>query len=239
MANKELIKAIGEAAEKWYSTYKILPSMTIAQACLESRWGESGLAKDCHNYFGMKWTSTCGTSYKEYKTQEQQKDGSVYSILARFRNYTNLVEGIKGYYDFLNYSRYRNLFGITDYREACRLIKEDGWATDIMYTSKLISIIEEYKLWKYDLQVIYPKGPTAAITPKSNFLSIIWLQDRLNSCREGKNIEPLIVDGYYGEKTRAAVLWYWKQRKWETAKISTGWQVYDGTKKALLAEIKA
>ncbi len=58
MTNKELIVQIGAAAVKQYPAYKILPSMTIAQAILESNWGKSGLAKDCHNYFGMKWI-TC------------------------------------------------------------------------------------------------------------------------------------------------------------------------------------
>lgn len=63
MTNKEFIAQIGAAAVKHYPTYKISPSMTIAQVCLENGWGKTGLAKDCNNYLGMKWTSTCGTQY--------------------------------------------------------------------------------------------------------------------------------------------------------------------------------
>lgn len=231
MENKKFIAQMAAAALKWYSMYKILPSLTIAQACLESRWGESGLAKDCHNYFGMKWTSTCKTEYKEYTTTEQKPDGTPYEVKARFRKFSSADEGIKGYYDFLNYSRYANLKGQTDYREVCQLIRTDGWATDISYTSKLIAIIKQYNLWQYDIQVIYDKAPLGNITPDSNFLSIVWLQNNLNLCLSGvKGFETLSVDGEYGSKTKAAVLSYWKQLGW---KLSTGWSVGINTKNAL------
>ncbi len=233
MTNKEFINQIGAAAVKWYPTYRILPSLTIAQAVLESRWGNSGLAKECCNYFGMKWTNSCGTAYKEYKTGEQKPDGTPYTIMAKFRKYPSLSDGIKGYYDFINYNRYKNLQGQTDYRESCQLIKADGWATDVKYPGKLTSIIEQYSLWKYDLLAIYPKGPTGTITPDSNFLKIVWLQERLNTCLAGtKDFVPLVVDGDYGAKTRAAVLLYWKLLDW---KPSTGWSAGINTKKALAA----
>jgi hypothetical protein len=236
MTNKELIEQIGTAAVKHYPTYRILPSMTIAQAILESNWGKSGLAKDCHNYFGMKWTSTCGTEYKEYSTQEQRKDKTWYTVKAKFRKYGSVTEGIKGYYDFLNYSRYRNLKGVTDYRESCILIKEDGWATDVSYTAKLTKLIKDNALWKYDLQAIYSKAPTGTINQDSSFLSIVWLQHNLNICLAGaKGFVSLVVDGDYGSKTRAAVLLYWKQLDW---KPGTGWGVGVNTKKALAASRK-
>lgn len=43
---------------------------------------------------------------------------------------------------------------MTDYKEACRLIKADGWATDVKYTDKLVSLIEKYGLTKYDEEVL-------------------------------------------------------------------------------------
>lgn len=236
MTNKEFITQIAAAAVKYYPTYKILPSMTIAQACLESGWGKTGLAVDCHNYFGMKWTSSCGTAYKEYSTQEQEKDGTWYTVKAKFRKYPDVAAGIKGYYDFLNYARYKNLKGITDFREACILIKEDGWATDVSYTQKLVNLIKDNDLWQYDLQTIYVKAPTGNITPDTNFLAIVWLQSNLNLCLAGvKGFVPLVVDGDYGAKTRAAVLLYWKQLGWNP---STGWSTGINTKKALSAARK-
>ena len=236
MGNDSFILAISKGAVKWYSTYKILPSMTIAQAILESNWGKSGLAKDCHNYFGMKWTTTCGTQYQEYSTTEHKKDGTPYVIKAKFRKYSTVADGIKGYYDFLNYSRYKNLKGVTDFRESCILIKEDGWATDVSYTTKLSKLIKDNDLWKYDLQAIYPKPPTGTINQDSNFLPIVWLQYNLNTCLTGiKGFIPLVVDGDYGPKTRAAVLLYWKQLGWIPG---TGWGVGVNTKTALAASKK-
>ena len=46
---------IADASIKYYDEYKILPSLTIAQAIKESNWGKSKLAAVNHNYFGMKW----------------------------------------------------------------------------------------------------------------------------------------------------------------------------------------
>lgn len=154
MTNSDFIKKIGTAAVKYYDKYKILPSLTIAQAILESNWGRSGLSVECHNYFGMKWVEGCGTAYKEYSTKEQRANGEYYTIKARFRKYPTLEQGIKGYYDFLQYPRYRNLKGVKDYKEACKLIRLDGWATSLSYTNNLIKLIETYKLTDYDKKAL-------------------------------------------------------------------------------------
>lgn len=148
--HEEFIKKIGHAAIKYYNKYEILPSLTIAQAILESRWGESKLAVQCHNYFGMKWVEGCGCGYKTFRTGEQRPDGTRYMVEAKFRSYKTISEGIEGYYKFLQYPRYRNIRGVKDYKEACKLIKEDGWATSLDYTNNLISLIKEHKLYNYD-----------------------------------------------------------------------------------------
>lgn len=157
MTNSALIKKIGNAAVKLYPKYKILPSLTIAQAILESGWGKSTLSKKYHNYFGMKWVEGCGTKYIAFKTNEQRSDGSYYTITARFRKFASLQKGIDGYYKFLQYPRYANLKGITDYKTACRLIREDGWATALSYEQLLVTLIEQYSLTDYDKKVIAPE----------------------------------------------------------------------------------
>lgn len=94
-----------------------------------------------------------GATYNS-KTQEQTKAGQAFTVNAAFRAYPNVQAGVRGYYVFLQYPRYANLKGVTDYKEACRLIKTDGWATDVRYTEKLISLIEKYGLDKYDEEVL-------------------------------------------------------------------------------------
>ena len=158
MTLDEFIEKVGRSAQKYYSQYRILPSLCIAQALLESNKGNykngvlnlSGLATECHNYFGMKWTEGCGCDYKEYKTKEQRKDGSYYEITARFRKYPDIDSGIRGYFDFLQYPRYANLKGVTSYQDACNLIRADGWATSLTYTENLIARIEYLQLYRFD-----------------------------------------------------------------------------------------
>ena len=150
----DFIKMIGDAAVSYYKDYGILPSLTIAQAILESNWGRSGLSRDCYNFFGMKWSKGCGCDYKEYKTKEQKKDGSYVTITAKFRKYNSVSEGIKGYYEFLQYRRYQNLRGVTDYNKACDLIRQDGWATSLSYAHNLKNYIKQYDLDDYDMDVL-------------------------------------------------------------------------------------
>jgi hypothetical protein len=176
---KNFIETIGKAAVSYYPVYKILPSLTIAQAILESSWGKSGLAKDCHNYFGMKWRTTCGTDYKEYSTKEQKKDGTYYTVKAKFRKYPNVQAGIKGYYDFLSaYKRYANLKGVTDAGKACDLIRTDGWATSLAYATNLKNLIKTYDLTSYDKLALAGKEvertteetPVSAVFDKGDYV---------------------------------------------------------------------
>lgn len=154
MTNKEFIDMIGKAAVAEYEQFKILPSLTIAQAILESNWGRSMLSQKAYNYFGMKAGSGWKGATYSSKTQEQTPAGQAFTINADFRAYPDVQAGIRGYYVFLQYPRYANLKGVTDYKEACRLIKADGWATDVKYTDKLVSLIEKYGLTKYDEEVL-------------------------------------------------------------------------------------
>lgn len=153
-AQKNLVDMIGEAALRYYPRYKILPSLTIAQAIMESNWGKSGLSKDCFNYFGMKWNSKCSCDYKEYSTKEQNADGSYVTIKAKFRKYASVEDGIRGYYEFLQYPRYANLKGVIDSGMACDLIRQDGWATSLKYATNLKKYIETYGLLEWDARAL-------------------------------------------------------------------------------------
>ena len=87
--------------------YKIV-STVIAQAIIEGAAGTSSLAKNYHNHFGLK----CGTKWKgasvNLKTKEEYKVGTLTTIKDNFRAYSDDLEGVKGYYDFISTSRYAN-----------------------------------------------------------------------------------------------------------------------------------
>ena len=189
----DFIKMIGDAAVSYYKEYRILPSLTIAQAILESNWGKSGLSRDCYNFFGMKWVSGCGCDFKEYKTKEQKKDGTYVTITARFRKYRSVSEGIKGYYDFLQYKRYRNLRGVTDYKKACELIRQDGWATSLSYAQSLKRYIEQYHLDEYDRKA-FATLKNVVFMPKKYIVtaSAIKIRNGAGTSYEWKNTSDTI-----------------------------------------------
>ncbi len=137
---------IKEATERGYK----YPSAIIAQAACESNWGKSQLSAKYHNYFGMK----CGSKWKgksvNMKTKEEYTTGTLTTIRDNFRAYDSLEEGIKGYFDFINCTRYKNLKNAINSRDYCAKLKSDGWATSSTYVSTLTSIIEGNNLTKYD-----------------------------------------------------------------------------------------
>lgn len=148
--NEEFIELVGNSAKQYYSTYDILPSLTVAQAILESSWGKSSLSKLYYNFFGMKAGSNYSGETVSLKTGEE-KNGIKITTTGTFRVYHSYDEGIQGYYQFITgLSRYKNLQGVKDYKTACNLIRQDGWATDSQYSAKLINLIETYNLTRFD-----------------------------------------------------------------------------------------
>ena len=150
-SQKEFIETIGKIAASYWDEYQLLPSVTIAQAIIESRWGKSSLGSSYHNYFGIKYTQGCGSDYVILQTSEQKVNGAYYQIQAKFRAYLTMADGIRDRYRFLTENaRYSNLIGVTDYRTECALLQQDGYATSLTYAQTLIDTIERYGLQEYD-----------------------------------------------------------------------------------------
>jgi LysM repeat protein len=119
-------------------------SITLAQGMLESRYGLSSLAADGNNHFGIK----CHRNWSG-KTMRVNDDAPNEC----FRVYGNAEESFRDHSDFLRYQdRYKSLFELkpTDYKGWAKGLKKAGYATDPKYAEKLIKIIEDYHLDKYD-----------------------------------------------------------------------------------------
>lgn len=125
-------------------------SPIIAQACLESRFGESEIMAKNHNYFGMKCSKAWKGAAFNAKTKEEYTPGQITNITAMFRSYPSLHDGIVGYFDFISTPRYSNLKGATSADDYCERIKADGWATSSTYVTSLKKIMDEYNLREYD-----------------------------------------------------------------------------------------
>ena len=148
------IEQIAKYVMKYANSYGIaVHSPIIAQAILESAGGTSELAVNAHNYFGLKYRSgrckTCSSVYTKVGS-EQNKDGSYTSSTMQWCEFSNMENGVIGYFDFINIANYSNLKGVTDPETYLRNIKADGYATSLDYVDNLMTVIKKYNLTKYD-----------------------------------------------------------------------------------------
>lgn len=148
------------------SQNNIFPSVMLAQAITESAWGQSELAKNANNLFGIKATSDWHGATYQVKTREvaaknmtvvdytgkkiSVKKGNSYYIYANFRKYRAQADSLKDYT-----VKIRNNYPITlrasakTYQNAFNGLQNSGYATDPHYAQNMIQRIE-----KYDLNVL-------------------------------------------------------------------------------------
>ena len=133
----------------------VLPSITAAQAILESGWGSSELAKaPNNNLFGIKDSEDWNGEIVTVPTQEYV-NGDYIKINAAFRKYTSWNDSVVDHAKFFTSTEwrknnYRKVVNETDYRVAAQELKNAGYATDPSYPGKLIRLIEAYKLYEWD-----------------------------------------------------------------------------------------
>ncbi len=135
-------KYAATAVSEMYRT-GVPASITLAQGLLESRYGQSALASEGNNHFGIK----C----HDWKGKKQYADDDAKGEC--FRKYDSADESFRDHSDFLRYrDRYKFLFDYetTDYKSWAYGLKKAGYATDGAYPTKLIKLIEDYDLARFD-----------------------------------------------------------------------------------------
>ncbi|HBU89832.1 hypothetical protein C2W58_00802 [Bacillus pumilus] len=164
MAAADFIKKLAPGAQKVHKKYNVLASLVIAQGCLESGFGSSGLSKQANNLFGIK--GTYNGKYVLMWTSEQDKKGNVTRIQAKFRKYPSYAESLADLGSlYTRLSLYKKVVGEKDYKKATAAVSKAGYATDINYATKLNSIIFTYKLTQYDNLDDLPEEPSEPETP--------------------------------------------------------------------------
>ena len=141
---EEYIQTYKDIAMREMKTHKIPASITLAQGLLESGAGNSALAREAKNHFGIK----CHKGWKgdTYTMDDDAKDEC-------FRKYDNVEDSFRDHSEFLcTHSRYAALFDleITDYQGWAKGLKAAGYATNPKYAQLLIDRIDLYDLTKYD-----------------------------------------------------------------------------------------
>jgi len=156
---QNFLSTIGGYARDIAKNNDLYASVMIAQAILESGWGQSGLASaPNYNLFGIKGDYN-GNSVR-MDTLEDDGSGNYYAAKEPFRKYSNYGESLNDYASLLtgdnnpNSWRYKFYYGArvsatNSYQDATRHLT-GRYATDTRYASKLNQLIQTYGLTQYD-----------------------------------------------------------------------------------------
>lgn len=164
-SKSQFISEIAALAVNDMRKNSIFASVTIAQAILESGYGNTDLAIEANNIFGMKcvlsgnkWSGSTWDGISKYtkKTQEDDGNGNLYYVIADFRKYESVSDSIGDHSAYLlgamngAKKRYEGLKEAKTPEEAIKIIKNGGYATDTSYVDKILKIIADNGLTKYD-----------------------------------------------------------------------------------------
>ena len=139
------VSRFASVAQTEMKKFGIPASITLAQGLIETNAGDSRLAKKNNNHFGMKcFSKRCGKGHCSNFTDDSHKDF--------FRKYKSSWESYRAHSQLLVGKRYRHLkkLGAEDYKGWAKGLKRAGYATDRRYAEKLINIIDELKLHRFD-----------------------------------------------------------------------------------------
>lgn len=196
--------SVKEKTEAYINSYKELAieemlrtgvpaSIKLAQGILESQFGESPLAKNANNHFGIK----CKTEWTGEKTyQDDDAKGEC------FRVYPSAEQSYRDHSDFLkNRPHYSFLFKLepTDITGWAYGLKRAGYATSSTYPEKLLRVIEDYKLHQYTMLALAIKenrnAPVPVTTsPAITTTAVVKTPAVVNKQEESSNKESKIQE---------------------------------------------
>jgi flagellum-specific peptidoglycan hydrolase FlgJ len=162
-AQQAFINEVAPGAVAAQRLYGVPASVTIAQAIEESGWGQSSLATQDHNLFGIKGTGPAGTDPRP--TQEYE-NGQPLTRTALFRVYHNVAESLDDHGKLLATSGYyRHAMAVRHDPSAFAAALTGVYATDPDYGAKLIGLMQRYDLYRYDSAA--PAATSHAATPST------------------------------------------------------------------------
>lgn len=179
----DYMEEIGAAATEDMLTSGILASLTVAQSILEAGWGTSTMAKKAKNLFGIKahaswkgmvYDAYSGVVYPSYEAYAAANTSEYIAANTQriWRAYSTWYESLADHSALLTTaSRYDDIPYEYDYVTAAWNIIEDGYATDMEYTKKIINCIEIYNLTKYDV-MDYPADQVVVTTKTRKYLPL-------------------------------------------------------------------
>jgi len=143
------VQKFGSAAIAAAAGSTIFPETILTAAALESGYGKSKLSSQYNNFFGIKADSSWKGKSVVFATKEQDKNGKVFTVNAKFRHYDTVEESFRNYVKFISGPRYVKA-GVTTaatVEKQFMAIKAGGYATDVSYVNKLKSIFNSVQDW--------------------------------------------------------------------------------------------
>ena len=229
----DFIQKIAPCAQFAYKAVgKVLPSVCIGMACIESGFGTSKIMASHNAYFGQKVGS--GKTATKYwsggffksKTKEEYTVGTHTIITDAFRAYDSMQQSVLNYYELLNTKLYAGVWSGVGYKTQMQQIKQCGYMTSSTEVNSVIKLIEKYNLIQYDVLPLSDldavaneareqlglkaveknanpyKEPTKNVKKGSKGNDVRYLQYALNKL----NNAHLIIDGVAGDRTIAALI---------------------------------
>lgn len=153
LTHAEFIQALVPHAQELQQQTKLLPSILLAQAILESDWGQSELGKKYYNLFGRK---AFGDEEKVRLKTLEYENGEWIEIEADFKVYpdwnASMDDHAKLFTNGVSWDSelYRPVLAASDYQTAAQALQTAGYATDPNYAQKIIEVIETNQLAQYD-----------------------------------------------------------------------------------------
>jgi flagellum-specific peptidoglycan hydrolase FlgJ len=147
-AQQAFIAQVAPGAVAAQRQYGIPAAVTIAQAIDESGWGQSQLATQDNNLFGIKGTGPAGSDVRP--TQEYE-NGQMVTVSAPFRVYHSVAQSISDHSLLLaTGSAYQQ--AMADRRSPDTFANDltGVYATDPNYGTNLITIMRQYNLYRFD-----------------------------------------------------------------------------------------
>jgi len=157
---EDYIRDFAAVAMEEMRLYNIPASITLAQGILESGGGKGDLTMRANNHFGIKCHDWKGA--RAYHDDDARGEC--------FRKYKDARYSYRDHSLFLTErKRYAELFELDedDYKGWARGLRKAGYATDRRYPDKLISLIERYRLYQFDADVLKRPSPSYTYTPES------------------------------------------------------------------------
>lgn len=148
------IKSIKDATIAACKGQNIVVSIAMAQACLESNFGLSGLSLNCNNFFGIKAGSHWTGKTRTYQTLEYDKtQGHSIKVMAEFCVFDSFEDCIKEHNAMLHRVPTYTIHGLFTCNSAegqANILRMAGYATDPAYPQKLMKLVNEFNLKQYD-----------------------------------------------------------------------------------------